>query len=280
MEKQKLILHDNIIKIVESGQQDLFRYDFAFSIFDVDGRGWVDIEQTIPKVADVFGVQCRTVRRKLYKLVEHGWGTIGKGRYHYKSQEKLATLLDSEYRTDLCVRLSLSDVDTLPKTRAILEQPVLELGRKGEITVARQTRRDKILGSSRNTQLKYEKLIGVEAEANYAILGEYNVDDYPDHVWENGANVFVIRHHKKAYYARQLPNTYSNTERICKPKYVGRGRKGFEKTAKPNIADKLYYEDSKDWKGTGVAFIKQNSGVKLKGEHYNVYRRECVSCVS
>ena len=81
--QNKLILIDNMHKVVERGEQNLFRYHFACMSLDKEGKGWVYLDFAIPIIAEYFNVQEKTVRRKLWENVNKGYATIHDNRYFY-----------------------------------------------------------------------------------------------------------------------------------------------------------------------------------------------------
>lgn len=156
------------------------RYTLAMSLLDDNGQGWVILEEVIPTLAEAFEVTTKTVKNNVYRCQKLGFGSIAKGRFYYRNQERMASLLGYPLSTrskQKAVFFSIEDLSgSIVDVRAAFEDAVVSTLAKEDkktVTISREKRK-KLSGRSRATQRKYEKNRGIDTKSNFAILGEYS----------------------------------------------------------------------------------------------------------
>lgn len=266
------ILINNIHAIVRNGQQNLFRYHLAVTLFDVKGQGWVNVSHVTPLIAEQFNVKEDTVKRMFPKLQDAGFGQLVRNNqvYRYKSQLKLGLALDAEYISDKALVIKMSDLTKLKKARAIFELSLVEAQNKRQYTmIARQTRQDNLLGSSPVTQRAYEKIVQTDIISNYGTIGEAD-EDYHKVSWRSTAPVFKGDVCGRQCWVRQLPNSYSFNLKIIRRKRLGKGFKHMLGTIKPSTKSRVYFQSMEELVKHGdTGYIRGQNGDLLHSEFYS-----------
>lgn len=183
---------------------------------DDDGRGWVRTKELKTQAELQFKVSRRTADRCVAKAAAKGMINVAATRHNstgYTGFKRFIRENNVPVLTKAAIDVTLEDLQDLTAFRALCATSFVA----DATTVSRSVIKEHT-GVSVPTQIKYEKLLGVGKQVNYAI-----VDDYSD--WAKGHyndwHTFRFMDYKgvlgtanTAYLARQLPNTYDHPKDV------------------------------------------------------------------
>lgn len=186
-------VYKQLLQIASIRKKDaVLRYTLAISLLDGKGSGWVSVDLLKSSLSELFNISPRTVYNFLCKMENGGFGRFSKkdrSKFFYLSQYNLSEKLGQEINNTKAVRFDINTLAGSPvQFRAWVEASLLS-GKPRSIT--RQTRRDKISGTGKRTQRKYDKIQGVSTQFQYAIVGQYSDYLLQSHIEKEG-HYFIL----------------------------------------------------------------------------------------
>ncbi len=184
---------------------------------DVDGRGWVTVDQARTLLTRKDSPLRVVGWRQLRNLLRAGQGIFwerGSERIWLRSVAKVATQLDVKRLTGRPVALPVSSLlQGMGEVKAHFYAS-FHSGRKRNNPINRD-KLEEISGVPARTQRAYEKAAGVGSQRNIAVGEKYSKENVQKRAWIHGNAVFdFIDHHgrqgpeKRHYVAWHLPNSY------------------------------------------------------------------------
>lgn len=210
--------------IAQQKKHNFFRYYIAMILMDESRAGRVDMQTYIDTVSEKFRVTPKTVINTLQQLHDANWITVAPKQsnfIYYKSLNKISDMLQPSEQSFVAVWIDWNNLYAIKDIRAFCHATFLA-NKRGEKIISREVLAD-ISNTCRQSQIKYEKHLGVKKTPNFATLGRYeNKSDFYDHAYrENtltgaGRSLFLARSPKDklVYIMRQIPNTFDTTQVI------------------------------------------------------------------
>lgn len=220
-----VVYNEVLVAILKAKEVALARVWLVARALDPQGCGHVP-------VVDLYEMFPSLSSRRVRQILEQGEGrywTVGAGVVYLRSQEKVANRLG--VNRVRCHSLAVPVAKLVRSVRAAkaVFWNAVHCGRKSSHPISREALSNFGVKDPR-TQRSLERLEGVTAEQQFAILGPANEYDRQQ-AEESGEPIFIVNDYKghlgkrgRTYLARHLPNVYSGTL-----KAVSHGKKWFNR---------------------------------------------------
>ncbi|MFN2190282.1 MAG: hypothetical protein ACK2T3_16080, partial [Candidatus Promineifilaceae bacterium] len=259
---------DSFVRLYPDLALGMLRHDLAavgrvwllLQYMDTEGRGWLTLGEIRKQLTDEDSGLHICGLRQLRKLLSRGDGLFWQRddeRLWLRSTSKTAAALGVRRLAGRAVALPISALlQGIGKLRAHFYASFhsgrnKESSRTNQSNLIARSTLSHLCSTSRRSQQRYEKLVGVESQSHIAIGGASSTENNQHMAWEKGMALFRFtdsagKRGRKgiSYSAWQLPNSYSSPHKTLP--------KGKQKRINRELADLFMKGMTGNGKGSHV----------------------------